>query len=173
MTLIGRRRRRQTALLSQVLTRGRFIVVLGALSHLIGGEALRRTIVHPAQAREIRHSRTARTPQARIRLMRVARMRVSRMHLRRRRCVARGALARSARIADRKCRNDAAREPGASRTRALAVSLAYRREDLEGDPARFATAFVDGHFRFSDAADARAARRSRRSARIRNRPLPG
>jgi hypothetical protein len=100
-------------------------------------------------------------------VMSVACVRVSGMRRRGRRCVSRGALAGSARVADRKCGNDAAREPGASRTRALAVSLTHRCEDLEGDPARLATAFVDGHFRLG-VRRARDARWTRRSTRVRN-----
>src|ERR1700691_1807188 len=73
-------------------------------------------------------------------------MGMSRMSRQCRRGVGRGVLMGRARIADRECGNDAAREPGASRTRAFTIRLAYRREDLEGDPARLAIAFVDRHF---------------------------
>ena len=46
-----------------------FVVVFGAAAKLIGGEAFRRSIVHPAQAREVRHDRPLGAPLMGVMMM--------------------------------------------------------------------------------------------------------
>jgi len=159
---IGGRGWRESALFAQILTRGGFVVVLGPAAELVSGETLCRSIVHPAEAREVRDCRPTSTPRLNVRVtritgllvvrmtdmraMRMTGVRVLRIRGRRRGGIGHGVLGECSRVADGERRHHAGRRSGASRTRAFAIGLAYRRKDLKGDPARLATTFVNRHF---------------------------
>jgi hypothetical protein len=140
IALIGRRRSGQSALLSLFFARCGFVVVFGAAAELVGGEAFGRSIVHPAQACEVRHDRPPGAPLRSVMMMRITGVPMRWSSGARRRVIVTCVSG-----ADRECRHDSTCRTRASRTRPLAVRLAHRREDLKRDPARRASAFVNRH----------------------------